>query len=208
MKKERAKKFFNEFKTFVSRGNALELAVGVIIGGAFTGIVSALTGGILQPIINWLLAWLTGTDGALSSAYTILRPAYIIDDTGERTLNLAQSIYIDWGAFIGAIVNFLLIAFVLFLIVKTVNALSESADYAGKLIEKRKVALKRYKKEGLTKREALARYEKETEELKKKEAEEEKRRKEEEERLLKEKEEKNTRLLEEIRDLLKSGRGN
>lgn len=106
------KKFFKEFKAFISRGNVLDLAVGVIIGGAFSAIITALTNGILMPIINVILA--KGGNG-LESAYTFLKRAY----DAEGALDLANSIYIDWGAFISAIINFILIAFVLFLIVKT-----------------------------------------------------------------------------------------
>ena len=115
------KKFFGEFKKFITRGNVLDLAVGVIIGGAFTGIVNALSNNILRPIINWLLALMLGDEG-LSGAITMLSPAY---DATTGALDLAHSIYIDWGAFISAIINFLLIAIVLFMIVKTINHINE-----------------------------------------------------------------------------------
>ncbi len=104
------KKFFKEFKEFISRGNVLDLAVGVIIGGAFSAIITALTNGILMPLINALLA--KGGNG-LESAYTILVRAET-----DGVLDLSKSIYIDWGAFITAIINFLLIALVLFIIIK------------------------------------------------------------------------------------------
>ena len=122
------KKFFKEFGEFIKRGNVLDLAVGIIIGGAFTAIVTALTGGILQPLINWCLSAIGGKD-ALSSAYTILSPAY--DENGA--IDLASSIYIDWGAFISAIINFILVAFVVFIIVKTVNKVKEEADVNAKM---------------------------------------------------------------------------
>ena len=110
------KKFFKDFKAFISRGNILDMAVGVIIGSAFSAIVTALTNKIIMPLINALLA---GAGGGLDSAYTILRPAYVIEN-GVTTdvLDLANSIYIDWGAFITAILNFLIIAFTLFMILK------------------------------------------------------------------------------------------
>ena len=109
------KKFFKDFKDFISRGNVLDLAVGVIIGGAFSAIITALTNGILMPLINALLA--KGGNG-LESAYTFLKRVY--DETGA--IDLTKSIYIDWGAFITAIINFVLIALVLFLILKAVMA--------------------------------------------------------------------------------------
>ena len=118
------KKFFSEFKKFISRGNVVDLAVGVIIGGAFSAIVNALTNQILMPLINWLLAAILGKEG-MAGAVTVLSPAYILNETGERVLDLANSIYIDWGAFITAIINFLLIALVLFCIVKAINRLND-----------------------------------------------------------------------------------
>ena len=110
------KKFFAEFKKFISRGNVVDMAVGVIIGGAFSAIVTALTNQILMPIINWILAAIIGKNG-MEGAVTILSRAE--DEAGN--LDLANSIYIDWGAFITAIINFLLIALVLFIIIKMIN---------------------------------------------------------------------------------------
>ena len=111
------KKFFKEFKQFISKGNVLDMAVGVIIGGAFSAIVTALTNNILMPCINWILG---GEDG-LQGAYTFLTKKYV---EGTTEIDLASSIYIDWGAFITAIINFLLIAIVLFCIVKAINGLN------------------------------------------------------------------------------------
>ena len=120
------KKIFGEFKKFITRGNVVDLAVGVIIGGAFTGIVNGLSNYILKPIINWVIALVLGKDG-LSGAITMLSPAYLTDANGLPTkeYDLANSIYIDWGSFISAIINFFIIAIVLFAIVKTLNNLKE-----------------------------------------------------------------------------------
>lgn len=112
------KKFFNEFKKFITRGNVLDMSVGVVVGGAFTGIVNGLTNNVLKPVINWIISLILKGDG-LSGAITMLSPSYI-----DGTLDLASSIYIDWGAFISAIINFLLIAFVLFTIVKVMNQIN------------------------------------------------------------------------------------
>ena len=104
------KKFFKEFKDFISRGNVIDLAVGVIIGGAFTAIVTALTTNILRPLINWIIYLCGGGEGI--AAYTFL--------VGSAE-DMDSAIYIDWGAFISAIINFILIALVLFLIIKAIN---------------------------------------------------------------------------------------
>ena len=132
-KKDPNKKgFFGEFKEFITRGNVLDLAVGVIIGGAFTAIVTALTSGILQPIINWIISAIAGENG-LEAARTILgQPVYhwvsaIEEVAGEpkevlvKEIDWAKTNYIDWGAFITAVINFLLVALILFIIIKVIN---------------------------------------------------------------------------------------
>lgn len=108
-------KFFKEFKEFIARGNVVDLAVAVIIGGAFGAIVTAFTNKIVMPIVNLVLS--LGGDG-MSSAYTFLKTAYLDDGT----IDLANSIYIDWGAFITAVIDFFIIALVVFCIVKVINA--------------------------------------------------------------------------------------
>lgn len=117
---KRVKKFFGDFKKFISRGNVIDMAVGVIIGGAFSAIVTALTNKIIMPLINMLLSLIGGN--GLESARTILgNPVYNNPEIGvESGINWASTIYIDWGAFITAIIDFFLIAFVLFLILKTI----------------------------------------------------------------------------------------
>ena len=120
------KKFFEEFKKFITRGNVLDMAVGVIVGGAFTAIVNGMSNFVLKPIINWFLALILGKD-ALSDVYSFLTKAYVLDEAGVKTdvIDLANSIYIDWGSLINAIINFLITAFVLFIIVKTINKIKE-----------------------------------------------------------------------------------
>ena len=136
------KKFFSEFKKFITRGNVLDMAVGVIVGGAFTAIVNALSNNILKPIINWVLASIFGAN-SLSEVYTFLKETYVTDAaTGTTTLDLANSIYIDWGAFINAIINFLLIAFVLFMIVRTINKMKSIDLVDDRLTKEDKKALK------------------------------------------------------------------
>lgn len=134
------KKFFGEFKKFITRGNVLDMAVGVIVGGAFTAIVNGLTKYILQPLINWIIFLVSGSKGGIEGVYT-----FLVGDASD----IANAIYIDWGAFISAIINFLLVAFVLFTIVKAINKVQESGekltkDYK-KLTKEDKKELKRRK---------------------------------------------------------------
>ena len=135
------KKFFGEFKKFITRGNVLDMAVGVIVGGAFTGIVNGLSNFVLKPIINWLLSIVLNGNGSLENIVTFLgEPATKVDAvTGAQTIDLANSFYIDWGAFINAIINFFLIAFVLFLIVRTMNKIKEGNERVKKKIKSNKL---------------------------------------------------------------------
>ena len=128
------------------RGNVMDLAVGVIIGSAFTAIVTALSNNILRPVINWLIALICGED-SLSNIYTFLKR--VVDENG--VVDLTQSIYIDWGAFINAIINFIIIAFVLFTIVKIINHISEGVTELvknGEMLSKKEV--KALRKQGKT----------------------------------------------------------
>ena len=115
------KKIIAEFKKFIMRGNIVDMAVGVIVGSSFTAIVNALSNNILKPIINYLLALIFGAN-SLSEIYTFLGDP-VLDADGA--IDLANSIYIDWGAFINAVINFFLVAVVLFSIVKLVNTLRD-----------------------------------------------------------------------------------
>jgi len=96
------KKFLEEFKAFALKGNVMDMAVGVIVGGAFSAIVTSLTDNILNPII----ACFGGTEAGLVTP---------LGNTGQ---------VINWGAFISSIINFLILALVLFVILKAVNRLT------------------------------------------------------------------------------------
>ncbi len=147
-------KFFAEFKKFITRGNVVDMAVGVIVGGAFTAIVNGLSNFILKPIVNFIIAtfmfWFTGEKKGLTEIYTYLGdPAMkdIVDAEGNvigQEIDLANSFYIDWGSFINAIINFFLIALVLFCIVKFINNLKENGEKAkaGKLTKDEKATMK------------------------------------------------------------------
>jgi large conductance mechanosensitive channel len=156
MAKKEKTGFFAEFKKFITRGNVVDMAVGVIIGGAFTAIVNGLSNNILKPIINWILALLLPGKG-LEAAVTFLPKCKVykdvLNDAGDvigREIDFANSIYIDWGAFISAIINFLLIALVLFMIVRMLNKISENRNGVienAKLAKQEKKVIKAIAKE-------------------------------------------------------------
>ena len=105
---EKKKGFIKEFKEFISRGNVIDLAVGVIIGGAFTAIVTSLVNDLIMPLIGIICGGLNFTD-----LKYVITPATA--DTAEAA--------IYYGNFIQSVVNFMLIAFVIFIIVKAINSL-------------------------------------------------------------------------------------
>lgn len=206
------KAFFGEFKTFITRGNVLDMAVGVIVGGAFTGIVNGLSNFILKPIINWLIALVLGSEG-LTGAITMLSAAYTTDESGAQIIDLANSIYIDWGSFISAIINFLIIAFVLFIIVRAMNDFAKARERMidGLDMDEKKEIFKIRVEQKVSKKKAKELYEEKVAALKAAKDAEEKAAAEKaaaEEAAAKaaaeEKAMANTRLLEEIRDLLKN----
>ena len=194
--------FFKEFKEFIKKGNVLDLAVAVIIGGAFSAIVTALTNKVIMPLVSWVLAMCGGKEG-FEGAITILSRV----EDAEGNLDLTQSIYIDWGAFISAILNFLIIALTVFIIVKTFNASKRrmnevhskvKSSNAKELKAEKKMIKAKAKEEGRPFDEVWAEYQ----EQKQKEAEaleEENKRKEEEERKNNPTQEE---LLKDIRELL------
>jgi large conductance mechanosensitive channel len=113
-KNKKAKGILDEFKKFIMRGNVIDMAVGVIIAGAFSAIVTSLVNKIFMPLINWIVYSATGGKGI--ELITILNgESYFLED--GTTLN-SKCIYIDWGNFIQAVVNFLIIALILFSILK------------------------------------------------------------------------------------------
>ena len=149
------KNFFAEFKKFITRGNVMDMAVGVIVGGAFTAIVNGLSNFILKPLINYLLAIILGKD-TLAGIHTMLLAAYTTDEAGAEVLDLANSIYIDWGSFINAIINFFLIAFVLFCIVRVFNRMRDNQTEAAQGRKAKKADRKGMKAEGVNTRDKAA----------------------------------------------------
>lgn len=109
-------KLIKEFKEFIARGNVVDMAVGVIIGGAFTGIVNSLVNDIFMPVLGLL------TGGMNFSSLSV--------QIGPREQDV-----LSYGAFISAVINFLLIALVLFLLIKAINRLHRKKDAQAVMIE-------------------------------------------------------------------------
>lgn len=110
-------KFLNEFKAFAVKGNAVDMAVGVIIGGAFGKIVSSIVDDIIMPPIGWLIG------GVNFSDLKITLPAEKITDG-----IVMQSATINYGNFIQTLIDFVIIAFCVFLLVKGINKLSKKEE--------------------------------------------------------------------------------
>lgn len=119
MKKEKIKNgtkgFFAEFKTFIAKGNALNLAVGVIIGGAFQSIVNSLVNDLISPLLSLITNGINFADKfiVLTTQDVTFKTAEAAKEAGFATFN--------YGSLITAVINFLIMAFVIFLIVKALN---------------------------------------------------------------------------------------
>ena len=111
-----------EFKDFIAKGNVMDLAVGIIIGAAFTAIVTSLVNDLINPIIGLIVG---GID--FTSMYVVLS-GDVPDGIGLEAAREAGAAIFAYGAFITAIINFLIIAFVVFMLVKFVNRLKAAAE--------------------------------------------------------------------------------
>ena len=104
----------HEFKTFAMRGNVVDLAVGVVIGGAFGKIVTSLVNDIIMPPIGWLIG---GVD--FSRLRWVIRPANLGDPAHP-----IKEVAVQYGSFINTVIQFVIIAFAIFLLVRAINRLS------------------------------------------------------------------------------------
>lgn len=130
------KKFLQEFQAFISRGNVMDLAVAVIIGAAFSAIVNSLVKDLLNP----LLGYLVGKPDFTGLFLVLSEPAGY---TGPRTyeaLTAAGATVFGYGAFLTAVVHFLLLAFVIFWLIKVVTGLRDRLDSLAKAKEEEKEA--------------------------------------------------------------------
>ena len=107
---------FEEFKKFAMRGNVVDLAVGVIIGASFTGIVNSLVNDVLMPPIGLALG---GVD--FSNFFFVLKGDHAVDTLAAA--KAAKDVTINYGLFVNAVINFLIVAFVLFMLLRQLNKL-------------------------------------------------------------------------------------
>ncbi|MBQ7340736.1 MAG: large-conductance mechanosensitive channel protein MscL [Oscillospiraceae bacterium] len=117
--KKKTSKFWEEFKAFAIKGNAMALAVGTIIGAAFSTITKSLTDDIIMPIVSIFLGGIDFSE--LKITLPRLWGEAKFDEAGNEILNT-----LNWGNFISAVINFFILAFVVFMLVKGLNKLSEA----------------------------------------------------------------------------------
>ncbi len=138
MSKKEKKGFVKEFKEFIARGNIVDMAVGVVVGGAFTAIVNTLVSAVLTPLINYVIYLICGGNTKAFTGLDItLIPATINTETGAIE---TEATVLSFSSLITAIINFLLIALTLFCIVRVINRVREEADAMKAEKEKEKAA--------------------------------------------------------------------
>ena len=114
-----------EFRDFIAKGNVMDLAVGIIIGAAFTAIVNSLVGDIVNPVLGLLIG---GVD--FSNLYWVMSGT-VPDGAGLQTAKDSGAAVFAYGAFLTAVIELLIVAFVVFLLVKAVNRIKDSAVRKG-----------------------------------------------------------------------------
>ena len=120
-------KFWEEFSAFAIKGNAMALAVGTIIGGAFSTITASLTNDLIMPIVNIFLGGADFSDAKIAlPRMPWVEPTYetIVDANGAEIVQEVRN-YLTYGNFLSAVINFFILAFVVFMIVKALNKLTE-----------------------------------------------------------------------------------
>ena len=127
MKKLNKPSWWEEFKTFAIKGNAMALAVGTIIGGAFSTITKSLTNDIIMPIVNIFLGGADFTQAKIAlPRMPWVEPTYetVVNEAGEEVVQEVLN-YLTYGNLISAVINFAILAFVVFWLVKGLNRLTE-----------------------------------------------------------------------------------
>ena len=121
--------WLEDFKAFAVKGNAMALAVGTIIGGAFSTITKSVTNDLIMPVVNIFLGGADFSEAKIAlPRMPWVDPTYetIVNEAGEEVVQEVQN-YLTYGNFISAVINFLILAFVVFWIVRILNKLTEAA---------------------------------------------------------------------------------
>lgn len=124
------KKFFSDFKAFITKGNVVDMAIGVVVGGAFKDIVNALVSNIITPLIGLLLG-----GSSLSDQKYVLQKEVVEIVDGVETVTTPENAVL-WGAFLQTIIDFLIIAFTIFVVIKVAMAVHNKAEAAAKRLKK------------------------------------------------------------------------
>ena len=127
MSKKNGKSLWKEFTEFAIKGNAMALAVGTIIGGAFSTITKSLTNDLIMPVVSIFLGGADFSDIKIAlPRMPWVEPTYelVVNEAGEEVSQIVEN-YLTLGNFISAVINFFILAIVVFMIVKGINALSE-----------------------------------------------------------------------------------
>ena len=127
MSKNLKPSWWDEFIAFAVKGNAMALAVGTIIGGAFSTITKSLTNDLIMPVVNIFLGGADFSEAKIRlPRMPWVEPTYetVVNEAGEEVVQVVQN-YLTVGNFISAVINFFILAIVVFFIVKGINALSE-----------------------------------------------------------------------------------
>ena len=119
--KKKGKGFVGEFKEFIARGNVMDMAVGVIIGGAFGAISTSLVNDIIMPLVSML------TGGIDFSTWKWVLKAAVLDAAGEVT---SAEVAVNFGLFLAAILNFIIVAFAVFCMIKAINVMHRKKEEA------------------------------------------------------------------------------
>ena len=137
MSKKNGKSLWKEFTEFAIKGNAMALAVGTIIGGAFSTITKSLTNDLIMPVVNIFMGGADFSDIKVKlPRMPWVEPTYekVVNEAGEEITQIVEN-YLTLGNFISAVINFFILAIVVFAIVKGINALSEIGKKKDEIVE-------------------------------------------------------------------------
>ncbi len=157
-RKEKKPGIFAEFKQFITRGNIIDMATGVIVASAFTKIVTSLTNHVFLPLVNYIVYLITGGKEVLLISVLNKQPylIYSTDDAGVVTSSVnPECIYINWGIVIEAIINFIFIAAIIFIIIKVINQTHKKLEALKAKIKEDELAAEKAAKEEAAKLAAI-----------------------------------------------------